>query len=146
MMQNINESEKTSRLSDESDIANNFNHKKIKDNTVIYILTAIILMLLIYLFGMKFTDRQNLEISEYYTAFSTEVSEENSETQKLSVNINSDDIFELSLLPGIGTSKAEAIIEYRKENGDFDDINELLNVPGIGEAIFANLKEMIVIE
>ena len=145
-MQNINESEKTSRLSDESDIANNFNHKKIKDNTVIYILTAIILMLLIYLFGMKFTDRQNLEISEYYTAFSTEVSEENSETQKLSVNINSDDIFELSLLPGIGTSKAEAIIEYRKENGDFDDINELLNVPGIGEAIFANLKEMIVIE
>lgn len=144
MMKNINESDKIVNLSDESDITQD--HKKIRDNIVIYILTAIIAILLIYLFGMKFADRQNLEISEYYTAFSTEISEENNETQKLSVNINSDDIYELSLLPGIGTSKAEAIIEYRKENGDFDDIKELLNVPGIGETVFAKLKDMIIIE
>ena len=35
-------------------------------------------------------------------------------------------------LHGVGPSKAEAIIAYRQENGDFEHIDELVNVRGIG--------------
>ena len=50
------------------------------------------------------------------------------------VNINTADAASLArVLKGVGQSKAEAIIEYRKANGDFVDIYELANVRGIGE-------------
>ncbi len=35
-------------------------------------------------------------------------------------------------LHGVGASKAEAIVDYREENGPFAHIDELVNVRGIG--------------
>lgn len=35
-------------------------------------------------------------------------------------------------LKGVGTTKAEAIVEYRDANGAFQHIDELVNVKGIG--------------
>lgn len=61
------------------------------------------------------------------------------------VNINTTSINELDTLPGIGPSKAEAIIKYREENGDFKSIEEIKNVTGIGEALFEKLKKNITI-
>lgn len=50
------------------------------------------------------------------------------------VNINTADAQTLaSMLKGVGLSKAEAIVKYREEHGDFIDIYELANVKGIGE-------------
>lgn len=60
------------------------------------------------------------------------------------VNINEASISELENLTGIGKSKAEAIVEYRK-NKKFNSIEEIMNVDGIGENIFANIKESITI-
>jgi len=51
------------------------------------------------------------------------------------VDINHADSKELTSLKGIGKSKAEKIIEYRKSNGCFKSINELVNVKGIGKGI-----------
>ncbi len=49
------------------------------------------------------------------------------------VNVNSASADELSeSLKGIGMSKAEAIVNYRNENGQFKHIDELVNVKGIG--------------
>jgi competence protein ComEA len=49
------------------------------------------------------------------------------------VNINAASAEELSeALKGIGMSKAEAIIKYRNENGQFKHVDELVNVKGIG--------------
>jgi competence ComEA-like helix-hairpin-helix protein len=48
------------------------------------------------------------------------------------VNINTATVAELQTLPGIGPTKAQAIINYRTANGNFSSIDALLNVPGIG--------------
>lgn len=48
------------------------------------------------------------------------------------VNINTAGEQELLLLDGIGPSRAEAIISYRRENGPFLRIDDLANVRGIG--------------
>ncbi len=48
------------------------------------------------------------------------------------VNINQADAVTLSSeLKGIGEKKAQAIIDYRKQNGPFKSIEELQNVKGI---------------
>lgn len=62
------------------------------------------------------------------------------------VNINVDNQEKLMTLPGIGESKAKAIIRYREENGKFSSIEDIKNVSGIGDATYANLKDMIVVE
>ena len=59
------------------------------------------------------------------------------------ININSAKIDELSSLPGIGESKAKAIIEYREKNGSFKSVEDIMNVSGIGEALFKKIKANI---
>ena len=61
------------------------------------------------------------------------------------VNINTASSKELQTLPGIGEAKADAIIAYREEHGDFDDISRIMNVSGIGEGIFENIREHITV-
>lgn len=50
---------------------------------------------------------------------------------------------EIVELPGIGPSKADAIIQYREENGLFSSIEDLLQVSGIGEKTLESLREFI---
>ncbi|MCV2883268.1 helix-hairpin-helix domain-containing protein [Aestuariibacter sp. AA17] len=58
------------------------------------------------------------------------------------ININSASVDELTRLPGIGKSKAKAIIEYREANGKFDKVEELVKVKGIGVKMVAKLSSM----
>mgnify|MGYP006357859785 FL=1 len=57
------------------------------------------------------------------------------------VNINTAGADELKALPGIGPAKAEAIVEYRKQHGNFKSVEELKNVKGIGDGIYNRLKD-----
>lgn len=50
---------------------------------------------------------------------------------------------EIETLNGIGPAKAQAIIQYREENGFFNTIEDLLNVSGIGEKTLENIKDDI---
>ncbi|MGP4080436.1 helix-hairpin-helix domain-containing protein [Pseudalkalibacillus sp. R45] len=59
------------------------------------------------------------------------------------IDINHAESSELETIPGIGPSKAGAIISYREENGGFASIEDLMNVPGIGQKTFEQLKEYI---
>ena len=61
------------------------------------------------------------------------------------ININIADKNELLKIPGIGESKAENIIKYRNENGNFKTIDDIKNVTGIGESIFEKIKDNITI-
>ena len=62
------------------------------------------------------------------------------------VNINTADETQLTTLTGIGVTRAQAIIAYRKENGPFAAIEEIMNVQGIKEGTFAKIKDEIVVE
>ncbi|WP_462157720.1 ComEA family DNA-binding protein [Pseudoalteromonas sp. GB56] len=59
------------------------------------------------------------------------------------VNINKATIEQLQSLPGIGPSKAAAIVDYRKQNGKFTALEELENVPGIGSKLLVKVKDRI---
>ena len=62
------------------------------------------------------------------------------------VNINTATENELTTLPGIGPSKAAAIIAYREENGSFQTIDDLKNVSGIGDKTFEQLQQFIAVK
>ncbi|WP_246140831.1 helix-hairpin-helix domain-containing protein [Bacillus marasmi] len=62
------------------------------------------------------------------------------------VNLNTADATELETLPGIGPSKAAAIIEYRETSGPFKSIEDLQSISGIGTKTFEKLKEKITID
>jgi len=56
------------------------------------------------------------------------------------VNLNTASKDELVALPGIGPSKAQAIIDYRTQNGPFKSVDEVRKVRGIGEKLFQQIK------
>ncbi|AWE08116.1 transporter [Lysinibacillus sp. 2017] len=59
------------------------------------------------------------------------------------INLNQADENGLTQLPGVGPSKAKAIIQYRTEQGQFQVIEDLKKVTGIGEKTFEQLKDLI---
>ena len=61
------------------------------------------------------------------------------------ININTASKEQLDSLNGIGSTKAQAIIDYRNQNGKFSKIEDLLNVNGIGDSIFAKIKDYITV-
>jgi len=61
------------------------------------------------------------------------------------IDINHADSKTLSLLKGVGMKKAEAIIKYRDENGNFISVEDLINVSGIGKKIIELNKTKLTI-
>ena len=60
------------------------------------------------------------------------------------VNINTASPEQLQMLPRVGPSLADRIVEYREANGPFQTIDEILAVKGIGENSFEKLEPYIV--
>ncbi len=60
------------------------------------------------------------------------------------VNINTATAAELVLLPGIGESKAKAIVDFRQQQS-FDSIDDIQKVSGVGERLFVSLKPYITV-
>ncbi len=59
------------------------------------------------------------------------------------VNINKADQAALEALPGVGTAKATAILEYRTQHGDFKTKEDLLQVKGIGPKMLEKMQSDI---
>lgn len=57
------------------------------------------------------------------------------------VHINKVDSSKLETLHGIGKKKAEAIISYRKQHGDFKSLDGLVKVKGISKSYLAKLLD-----
>ncbi|MGE4532336.1 MULTISPECIES: ComEA family DNA-binding protein [Halomonas] len=63
------------------------------------------------------------------------------EVEPINVNTASEEL--LTELPGIGPSKAAAIIEDREANGPYESAQDLTRVSGIGEGTVANLEGQV---
>ena len=61
------------------------------------------------------------------------------------VNINTAQIYELILLPGIGESKAKAIIAFREEFGKFTRVDDLIYVDGFSYVTIEQLRPYITV-
>ena len=85
--------------------------------------------------------------NNYVTTGSSGVSSNsNNATQTLKININTASVDDFSKIPGIGSSIASRIVEYRKENGKFSTVEDIKNVSGIGDAKFNNIKNYIYVK
>jgi competence protein ComEA len=61
------------------------------------------------------------------------------------VNINTASATELEALPGVGEVIAQAIVDYRTENGPFASVDALLDVSGIGEATLEEMRDQVTV-
>lgn len=87
----------------------------------------------------KITDEMCIIISS-----KNDILNENNLSKKNSkVSINTGSVDDLKSLSGIGESKAQAIIDYREENGLFSQIEDIKNVSGIGESLYEKIKDYI---
>lgn len=61
------------------------------------------------------------------------------------VNLNTADADALKTLPGIGDSRAAAIIAFRETNGGFTCIEDIMKVSGIKQAAYDKIKDRITV-
>ena len=64
----------------------------------------------------------------------------------IEININTADAGELMIIPGIGETLANNIVEYRNQNGKFEKPEDIVRVNGIGEKTYEKIKKYIITE
>jgi len=62
------------------------------------------------------------------------------------IDLNRAEAWLLDALPGIGPERAQAIVDYRNQNGPFHRIEDLLNVGGIGSSTLDTIRDLITLE
>lgn len=62
------------------------------------------------------------------------------------LDINEATWYELVLLPGLGETKAKAIVSYRDKHGCFKSLDELSRVDGIKSSTIEAIQELIKVE
>jgi len=67
-------------------------------------------------------------------------------SQPQRIDLNRAEVWLLDALPGIGPGRAQAIIDYRSQNGPFHRVEDLLNVEGIGESTLDRMRDFITVE
>lgn len=61
------------------------------------------------------------------------------------VNLNTASVEQLTEIPGIGPSKANAIVAYRSNN-PFETVDEVKEVKGIGDKLFAKISQYLTVK
>ena len=59
------------------------------------------------------------------------------------INLNIATAREMETLPGIGPTRAQAIVEFREGVGGFNKVDDLLLVPGIGQATLDKIRDRV---
>ena len=59
------------------------------------------------------------------------------------IDINTADAKLLETLPGIGETRAQAIISHRDEHGPFKRVDDIVAVPGVGPATLESLRDLV---
>lgn len=108
-------------------------------------LVAIVICFIFLMVGI-FIGR-DMPQSSIYTQYSSEESQTKatSAAEIGKIDINTAGRQQLMLLPNIGETLAEAIIDYREANGAFIDEQDICNVKGIGKATFEKISDYITV-
>ena len=61
------------------------------------------------------------------------------------IDLNTAGASELEQLPGIGPSRARAILEFRAAHGGFTQVSQLMRIKGIGRAMLRKLRPFVTI-
>ncbi len=85
------------------------------------------------------------KLEEHFTPLPSGSTSANPGLPNQLININTASASELDLLPGIGPSLAQKIIEHRETYGPFITIDDLINVSGIGPAKLEDLRHLITV-
>ena len=67
-------------------------------------------------------------------------------SQPQKIDLNRAETWLLEMLPGIGPGRAQAIVDYRNQNGPFRTVEDLLNVKGIGETTLDKMRDFITVK
>lgn len=73
------------------------------------------------------------------------LAEAGSEPGPQRVDLNRAGAWLLEALPGIGETKAQAIIDYRNQHGKFHNVLELTEVPGITSSLYEQIKDLVTV-
>lgn len=106
-------------------------------------ITVVFLCIMLGIFIGRKTDRVYIPMD----AFSTVPSESGPEADNIGkIDLNTATLQQLQLLPGIGPTMAQRILDYREIQGKFESIEQITNISGIGEKTFEKLKDYITVE
>ena len=61
------------------------------------------------------------------------------------VDLNRAEAWLLQALPGMGEARAQAIVDYRRQNGPFHSVSDLLKVSGISQATLDRLRDLVTV-
>ena len=101
----------------------------------VLVITALILVIM----GLCHVNGTRAQALEPLSEAEVRTPEESGKPPEKLVNINTAGEEELTALPGIGPTRARAIIEYRTEHGPFSYVEDLICIPGIGEKTIEEL-------
>lgn len=62
------------------------------------------------------------------------------------ININTADVSLLCTLPGIGETRAQAIVAYRESHGSFESVEAIQQVSGIKSGVYDKIKDFIKVQ
>ena len=101
--------------------------------------------LIIILAALTMYYLKHKEDASYELYYIEDMQSDDTEYQDEKINLNTATKDELMTLDGIGEKKAQRIIDYREEMGDFNSIEELRGIAGISEKIFEEIKDKITV-
>ncbi len=59
------------------------------------------------------------------------------------LNINTASVEQFTALPGLGTIKAQSIVDFRTEHGPFASVDDLILVSGIGNKLVNRVRKLV---
>lgn len=86
---------------------------------------------------------KSADVSKAATSAEQKVEKTADAAQSSKININTASEAELKLLKGVGDAKAKAIVEYRKQYGQFATVEDLTKVSGIGSKVLEDNRHLL---
>ncbi len=86
---------------------------------------------------------EEMQVGGNYAAGTAGMADTVTAVEDTRININTADLAQLCTLPGIGETRARAILTYRAEHGAFRSAEELMNVTGIKSGVYEKIKNLI---